>query len=457
MGKTRRPEKFGHMRFAALSLAGILLVSGCASSSVSNPPLLNVVSTPVTGARGATLSLPNGDAVAFPANALLGSVKVTLSSDASETPGSPQRGWSPAPGTMTLTFGSAAGTNLGATQNAPKVTLTFTYSAADAAAILAAQAPVLEITTSSGKIERISADARFDAAKGQVTATVLASQLNGAVSAKFYVARDGSGVTSYPLGPKLWNSATGKWQPEPFTVDPTKRTVVMVHGIFSSVESAFPCEQAIINAGGYQQAVGIDYDWTQPPATEAPFVSNFVNSLPLSNVDLEAHSYGTVVTLAALPQVKKTVGHVVLLGGPLPLNGAPQADPGYLRDLLMLGVWIAYPSEVYKAYKSGMINAMASNSPQLKAIDTGLSTLSLPPFVQAAGGSPLPQEKENDAVYLLYLYLYGDGINDGIVEQKSATQAFKTKTNEITFLNDDHIQLECDPQVQNFVGPLVAP
>jgi hypothetical protein len=128
-----------------------------------------------------------------------------------------------------------------------------------------------------------------------------------------------------------------------------------------------------------------------------------------------------------------------------------------LRDLLMLGVWIAYPSEVYKAYKSGMINAMASNSPQLKAIDTGLSALSLPPFVQAAGGSPLPQEKENDAVYLLYLYLYGDGINDGIVEQKSATQAFKTKTNEITFLNDDHIQLECDPQVQNFVGPLVAP
>ena len=203
------------MRFAALSLAGILLVSGCASSPISNPPLLNVVSTPITGAQGATLSLPNGDAVAFPANALLGSVKVTLSSDSSETPASPQQGWAPAPGTMTLTFGSAAGTNLGATQNAPKVTLTFTYSAADAAAILAAQAPVLEITTSSGKVERISSDATFDAAKGQVTATVLASQLNGAVSAKFYVARDGSGLTTYPLGPNCGTRQRGSGSPSP--------------------------------------------------------------------------------------------------------------------------------------------------------------------------------------------------------------------------------------------------
>jgi pimeloyl-ACP methyl ester carboxylesterase len=446
------------MRSAAFLIVGIALVAGCTSSSTatSSPLPLTTVTKPVGGAQGATVSLPNGDAVNFPAGALLGSVNVTLSSNASEVPAAPQQGWAPAPGTMTLTFGSAAGSKLGGTQNAPVVTLTFAYSKADAAAILAAQAPVLEITTSAGKVERISADATFDAAKGQVTATVLAAQLNGAVSAKFYVARDGSGLTTYPLGPKLWNSATGQWQPEPFTVDPTKRTVVMVHGIFSAVETAFPCEQAILNAGGYQQAIGLDYDWTQPPATEAPFLSNLVNSLPLSSVDLEAHSYGTVVTLAALPLVKKTIGHVVLLGGPLPLNGAPQADPGYLRDLLMLGVWIAYPSQVYDAYKSGMIGAMASNSPQLQAIDNGLGTLSLPPFVQVAGGSPLPQETQNDAVYLLYEYLYAGAVNDGIVEQKSAIQPFKTKTSEITFLNDDHIQLECDPAVQGFVGPLVG-
>jgi pimeloyl-ACP methyl ester carboxylesterase len=270
-----------------------------------------------------------------------------------------------------------------------------------------------------------------------------------------YVGVDGAVLSSYPLGPKLWNSTTGQWQPEPFTVDPTKKTVLMVHGIFSSVETAFPCEQAIMKASGYQQAVGLDYDWTQPPATEAPILSKLANSLPLSSLDLEAHSYGTVVTLAGLPQVTKKVAHVVLLGGPLPLNGAPQADPGYLRDLIMLGVFIAEPSAVYKAYKSGMINSMATNSPQLQAIDKGLSAITLPPFVQVAGGSPLPQETSNYAVYALYEYLYGGVTNDGIVEQKSAIQAFPTKTSEITMLNLDHIQLECSTEVQQFVGPAV--
>lgn len=392
----------------------------------------------------------------FPAQALLGTEKVTLSADPAETPSLPIPGWSAAPGTMTLTFGSPAGSKLGGSQGVPMVTMTFAYAKADATQILAAQAPILEITAADGTVQRISPDATFDAAKGQLNVSFVASLLSGATSAKLYAAIDGKGLTTYPLGPKLWNSATGQWDPEPFTVDPTKKTVVMVHGIFSAVETAFPCEQAIIDAGKYQQAIGLDYDWTQPPATEAPILAKLVNSLPVSSVDLEAHSYGTVVTLAALPQLTEKVDHVVLLGGPLPLNGAPQADPGYWRDLLMLGVWLAYPSEVYDAYHSGMISAMASNSPQMQAINNGLNAIALPPFVQVAGGSPLPQETKSTLVYLLYQYLYDGVVNDGIVEQKSAIQKFNTQTSEITFLDDDHIQLECDPQVQQFVGPLVG-
>lgn len=447
------------MRLRMLSLLCVVVAAGCGgtSSTPSPPPLLNLVSGPVAGAQGGTLTLPNGDSVTFPPGAFLGAENVTLSADASETPSLPVEGWSVAPGTMTVTFGTAVGGKPGGSKNAPVVTMTFAYSKSSATAILQARAPIVEITHSNGKVERLSPDATFDSGTAKATATILAEQLNGAISAKFYLARDGSGLTKYPLGPKLWDFAKGTWQPEPFTVDPSKRTVVMVHGIFSAVETAFPCEQGILNAGQYAQALGLDYDWTQPPAAEAPFLANLINSLPVSTVDIEAHSYGTVVTLAALPQVKKTIGHVVLLGGPLPLNGAPQADPGYLRDLLMLGVWIAYPSEVYDAYKSGMINDMATNSAALQAIDHGLAPLTLPPFVQVAGGAPLPQETSNTAVYLLYQYLYAGVVNDGVVEQKSATQPFKTKTSEITFLNDDHIQLECDQQVQQYVGPLVSP
>ncbi|MBV9648326.1 MAG: alpha/beta hydrolase [Candidatus Eremiobacteraeota bacterium] len=436
----------------------IAVLAGCGGNTSTPPssPLLNLISAPIAGEQGGSLKLPNGDSVTFPAEALQGNQNVTLSSNAAETPSLPVKGWSPVAGTMTVAFSTAVQTQPRGTKPAPTVTLTFAYSKASASAILKAQAPVLEITTQTGSVQRISADATFNPSTNTATLTVLAEQLSGATSFKVYVAADGSSVQHFPLGPKLWNIANQQWQPEPFTIDPTKRTVVMVHGIFSAVESAFPCEQRILNAGNYGQAVGLDYDWTQPPATEAPFLANLINSLPLSTVDIEAHSYGTVVTLAALPLIKKPIGHVVLLGGPLPLNGAPQADPGFWRDLIMAGVWLAAPSEVEDAYKSGMINDMATNSAALQTIDHALQPLTLPPFVQAAGGSPLPQETHNTLVYLLYLYLYGGVTNDGIVEQKSATQSFSTKTSEITFLSDDHLQLECDPQVQQFVGPLVS-
>jgi pimeloyl-ACP methyl ester carboxylesterase len=446
------------MRLRALTIVAAFVVTGCsnnAATSPTPPALLNLVTVPVTGSSGGALRLQNGDAASFPPGALAGNENVTLSANASETPSLPVSGWAAAPGTMTLKFSAPVGSKPGGTQNQPFVTLTFAYAASHATAILAAQAPIVEVTTSGGKVERFSPDATFDATKNEATAKLLASEINGATSLKMYVAIDGGALTDFPLGPKLWNATTGQWQPEPFTVDPTKKTVLMVHGIFSSVETAFPCESAILKASGYQQAIGLDYDWTQPPATEAPILSQLVNSLPVSSLDLEAHSYGTVVTLAGLPGMKKRINHVVLLGGPLPLNGAPQADPGYLRDLIMLGVFIAEPSTVYAAYKSGMINSMATNSPQLQAIDKGLAALTLPPFVQVAGGSPLPEETENYAVYALYLYLYNGLTNDGIVEQKSAIQSFKTKTSEITMLNLDHIQLECSSEVQQFVGPAV--
>ncbi|MBV9277079.1 MAG: hypothetical protein JOZ97_02475, partial [Candidatus Eremiobacteraeota bacterium] len=391
-----------------------------------------------------------------PPQALAADNTASLSANPSETPAIPVQGWATAPGTMTVGFLNAVSARRG-DRNPPKITLTLPYNQSAAAQILAAQAPVIQIASANGKTQFISADAAFDIAKGTMTVQLLPGQIAGATQLKVFAAVDGSGIRAVSYGPRYWYTGQNAWSATAYPVNPSKRTVVMVHGIFSSVETAFPCEQTLLDAGGYAQGLGLDYNWTQPPQVEAPILANFINSLPVSTVDIEAHSYGTVVTLAALPLITKKLGHVVLLGGPLPLNGSPQADPGYLRDLVMLGVFLAYPSDVYHAYHSGMIASMATNSPEMQRIWNALKALSLPPFVQVAGGSPLPQEVQSDAVYVLYLFLYGGAMNDGIVEQQSATQRFPTTT-EITFLNDDHIQLECqDPGIISWVGSHVHP
>lgn len=435
-----------------------VMLAACGGTSEPPPaPRVTVAQQPVAAALGGALTLPNGDAVAISPGALAADQSVTLAADSGETAAIPVPGWQAARGTMTVRFAHA----IGASKSSGNITLTFSFAADVAPKILAARAPMLEVTTAKGTIERASPDATFDATKSTLTTKIPAAFVAGATQLKVYAAIDGVRTQAPAFGPRFWDIAStpARWIPEPFTVDPAKSTVVMVHGIFSSVETAFgPCEGGIINAGGYQQAVGLDYDWTQPPATEAPLLANFVNSLPVATVDIEAHSYGTVVALAALPLITKKIGHVVLLGGPLPLNGSPQADPGYLRDLVLLGIFVGgYPSDVYHAVESGMIAALATGSPAMQAINSGVRALSpFPPFVQVAGQHALPAELDNDFAYALYLSLYGFTNNDGVVEESSALTKFPTSQTFVA-LDLDHIQLECDSAVINWVGGQVHP
>jgi pimeloyl-ACP methyl ester carboxylesterase len=437
----------------AVGLVAALTVSCGGNAAAPTAPLLSLITLNVPGAQGGTLSLLDGTSVKFAPGALVGTETVTLSENQAETASIPVPGWATAHGTMTVVFNAP----VAAGSSPSSITLVLAYAKDAAASILAAQAPVIEITTANGSVERVSADEVFDAANGLMTATLEPEQIAGALKLKMYAAVDGSGLTKPSYGPQFWDQTKNPpaWIPDPFTVDATKRTVVMLHGIFSSVEQAFPCEQTLLQAGGYAQGLGLNYDWTQPPDKLAPIFANYINSLPVASLDIEAHSYGTIVALAALPMIQKKVNHIVLLGGPLPLNGSPQARPGFLRDLVLIAVWLAYPSDVYRARKSGMLSALATNSPAMQAINNGLQPLALPPFIQAAGGSPLPQQVNNYAVYALYKLLYGNAVNDGVVVQKSANQMFRTTTAR-TFTKDNHIQLECDdPAIISYVGSLV--
>lgn len=399
--------------------------------------------------------LSSGASVAVLPGTLSSTQDVTVLHNASAVAQAPNPAWKAEPGVLAVAFASPIPNGLTAAPPAgatptPALTLTMPYNRADAAAILAAQAPVVIITYADGSQAKLSPDGTFNSTAGTVSVTVPREALNGAVHVQFYVASDGFGPTISP-GPRYWNG--NAWQTAPIALDPNKKTLVFVHGIFSSVETAFPCAASIMAAGGYQQAVGLDYDWTQPPYAEAPLLAAFVNSLPPASVDLEAHSYGTLVTLASLPSITKTMNDVVLLGGPLPLNGSPQADPGYLRTLLLnLAEFEIPPSIIERAVSSGMVDSLATDSTALQQIVAGTQALAHPPaYIEGSGRDPLPFEQET-GVYELYELLYGFQPNDGVVEQISAESHDFAQPLVSASFPDDHLQLECDPSIVSFVG-----
>jgi len=133
------------------------------------------------------------------------------------------------------------------------------------------------------------------------------------------------------LGARVWNGTS--WDPGTAGFDPTLKTLVLVHGMFSSVENAFgdaSAVNAIKEKGGYQQVLGFDYDWTQGIDTSGNQLERFLYLLyedGLKSVDIEAHSEGVSVALSAACQdYFLPIGNLVMLGGPI--MGTPLAAKG---------------------------------------------------------------------------------------------------------------------------------
>jgi pimeloyl-ACP methyl ester carboxylesterase len=443
---------------AAIAGFVLILLASCGRSSAPSASSPFLTLQPL-GPPGGTISLDNGTAATLTPGVLATNQEVQVQQNPSEVATAPNPAWQPAPGTMRVKFSMAVPVEPtpapGATPSVALI-LTMPYPASNATAILAARAPVVVITYADGNTAKISPNGTFNTSAATVQVTVPRQALDGATGVKMFLATDGIVIVTPSPGPRYWNGTS--WQTTPIQLDPAKRTIVFVHGIFSSVESAFPCVSPILAAGGYQQAVGLDYDWTQPPNKEGPLLASFVNSLPNSTVDLEAHSYGTVVTLASLPLVTKTVKNAVLLGGPLPLNGSPQADPGYFRDLLVnLAEFVVPPSQVEDAVKSGMVDSLASDSTAMQTIANAAKSLPSPPsYVQVAGTHPLPFEQYTGVQYL-YDLLFDYQPNDGVVEQISAESHDIGQPKISGAFPDDHLQLECDPGIIQFVGSNLTP
>ncbi len=359
-----------------------MAVVACGRMPSGTAPPMPPTSVSLQNVRTATASLTG---------ALRGGAIAAIAYDANGLVAPPNDAWAIVPGTLLVRFAP----ELGRAPAGGAVGLRISMPSP-----LSALASVVAVRYANGTTLRFPAPGSFDRTRRRVTVEVPASLLEGATSVTLALAKDRGKVRDQPTGPRYWD---GKVWKDTGTIASGKKTLVLIHGIFSSVESSFPayrfftgCPQKIADAGSFDQVLGFDYDWFEPPDKEGALFADFLKQVLEKNpssLTVEAHSYGTLVTLAALPNLgpDAKIANAVTLGGPLPLRGTPLANPkNHWRMGMILGLLAWHfdtpPSFVDKAFDSGMVASLATDSDKLKSILTNFKGMSnRPPVIQAAG------------------------------------------------------------------------
>lgn len=375
----------------------------------------------------------------------------------------PNDAWAILPGTLHASFPRALRASL-------------PYPPQRSAEVVAARAAIVQATYVNGRTLRWPEFGTIDAPRHRLTVDVPSALLDGAKSVTVALAVDNRRrrLRNEPPGPRYWDGRD--WQ-KTGTITPNVKTVVLIHGIFSSVETAFPtgyifkCPNDIAKAQGFSQVLGFDYDWFEPPEKEGALFADFIKAVApkVSSLSIEAHSYGTLVTLAALPKLGSgvTITNLVLLGGPLPLRGTPLAEKkNSWRMNMMLGLldwYLNYPPDVVdKMLDSGMVASLATNSDTLKQILNDYNAINNKPhLVQVAGTEWLcfiPGVTGCNYSEETFKQILIDGGKtgvqlpwDGIVE---TTAAMSTDVPDGTAKSFklSHVELECTRSVINWVA-----
>ena len=439
-------------------ICAILFLAACSRTTTGGTPFAPAASSQASNNVAYTATIvPH----AFDAGAV---ASVTYDRNGSVTP--PNDAWQILPGTLHVAFSPRLG-------SAPRGTWTGVRVVMEAPA--AARAAIAAVTYGDGQVLRFPAPASFAASHRRVRIDLPAALLERATGVTVALATDGVKPPEQPTGPRYWDGKD--WDPNG-SLKSGKKTVVLIHGIFSSVESAFPkggffttaCPKKIADAQGFQQVLGFDYDWFEPPDKEGQLFADFLKEVVKSNptsLTIEAHSYGSLVTLAALPKLgaDAKVANTVTMGGPLPLRGTPLAKKdNHWRIGMMFGLLDWYyddpPSYVDKAFNSGMVASLATDSDALKTILSDIKGMSNKPnFVQAAGtkwicligtvsNCAYSEEKFKRVL------IEGSGVElpwDGVVETIAAES--KDIPNAVaTPFPLSHIDLQCDDGVITWVA-----
>ncbi|MGA8534627.1 MAG: hypothetical protein WB615_11005 [Candidatus Tumulicola sp.] len=449
----------------ALAAGGISIATAC-SQTTSGAGTGFTPASAVSPAR-----LPNGAGATIVTSALRGGVRVAVAYDPRGLVAAPNDAWEIVPGTLRASFSPAVRVSENA--SGAGVRLTLPYPQARSVDILLARAPIVSANYANGTTLRWPQPGAFDETRRLVTVDVPSGLLAGATSVVVALGVDSRRIREEPPGPRYWD---GKNWSRTGTIQSGKKTVVLIHGIFSTVESAFPtgyifkCPNDIAKAQGFDQVLGFDYDWFEPPQKEGALFAEFLKKVVAANVSsltIEAHSYGSLVSVAAIPKLgpDAKIANLVTLGGPLPLRGTPLAEKkNHWRMGMMLGLldwYLNYPPDVVdKAFDSGMVASLATNSDALKEILSDYKAMQNKPHaVQAAGTEwicfiPGIRSCNYSEETFKDILVNGTGVTlpwDGVVEKDAALSVDFPDAAKASFPLS-HVELECKNSVIKWVA-----
>ena len=410
------------------------------------------VSQPIVALSGGTITLPDGSNVVIAPGTLPSNQTVTLS-EVSYLPNQPPN---PAitgvgPG-MVLTFGTPvpavaivstgangqghADSSLANAGSTPATAFQFSINVSNNNSGLNGSFPAAGFVDSKGNSVFMGATGNYNSttqvAAGNVGTdqwqAILLTLSNGvesivvsAVNIVGYEASVGVHLLNVPnnLSLSINSSDQTKDAWTNYSSCPTGKTLVVVHGMNSYVQAAFPTDatpdgltiQQILTAGSYKSVLGFNYDWTQHIETSGEQLAQFLNLVAanctaLTSIDIEAHSEGVPVSMSAwMPSAalsttaKAKISHLITLGGPI--MGTPMAnDARWLGTFLMAASEIDLGDNVVLAgladlltrpFISDLQDSTPGNGDVLDNIRTSLSTSSIqnaPQVFVVAGNAP---------------------------------------------------------------------
>ena len=332
------------------------------SGDVAMPPnfpdawrggILESHSQVISAVQGGTITLPSGSSVTIPGGLLSTDQTVTLSL-LSTFPNQPPSGYIVSLGTaLVASFDEGIPSNSGLNQ-----TLQPTQQKADSPTDLIefklpygelvpdrvlGSAAMAEVVDLQGASTFVGVPSSYNGSGNSASFTVPLFGSQGAKNIGVSLANVRPLVAGVPIpsaGARSWNVSQSKWVEGTSGFDPSKKTLVLVHGMNSTVEDAYRkpgCVDLIMQKGGYKQVLGFNYNWTQGINESGRQLASFLDSLKsagLITVDIEAHSEGVPVSLFAATHTQMNIGNIVMKVGPIFGTPAAMIGVGVQRILL---------------------------------------------------------------------------------------------------------------------------